>query len=37
MNPNFTEFTGKDGKPLPFHGGFVKLKDGARRRRATSS
>jgi sugar lactone lactonase YvrE len=26
-NPNFTEFT-KDGKPLPFHGGFMKTKDG---------
>jgi hypothetical protein len=27
-NPDFTEFTGKDGKPLPFHGGFVKLPGG---------
>jgi sugar lactone lactonase YvrE len=27
-NPDFTEFTGKDGKPLPFHGGFIKLPDG---------
>ena len=27
-NPDFTEFTGKDGKPLPFHGGFTKLKNG---------
>jgi hypothetical protein len=26
-NPNFTEFTGKDGKPLPFHGGFGKFGD----------
>jgi hypothetical protein len=26
-NPNFTEFTGKDGKPLPFHGGFTKVGD----------
>jgi sugar lactone lactonase YvrE len=26
-NPNFTEFAGKDGKPLPFHGGFVKFGD----------
>lgn len=24
-NPNFTDFTGKDGKPLPFHGGFGKF------------
>jgi hypothetical protein len=27
-NPNFTTFTGKDDKPLPFHGGFVKLPSG---------
>ena len=27
MNPNFTEFT-KDGKLLPWHGGFGKTKDG---------
>jgi sugar lactone lactonase YvrE len=27
-NPDFTEFTGKDNKPLPYHGGFVKLADG---------
>jgi sugar lactone lactonase YvrE len=27
-NPNFTEFTDKDGKALPFHGGFMKLKCG---------
>jgi hypothetical protein len=26
-NPNFTEFVGKDGKPLPFHGGFTKVGD----------
>jgi sugar lactone lactonase YvrE len=26
-NPDFTEFKGKDGKPLPFHGGFVKVGD----------
>jgi hypothetical protein len=26
-NPNFTEFVGKDGKPLPFHGGFGKFGD----------
>jgi sugar lactone lactonase YvrE len=26
-NPNFTEFVGKDGKPLPFHGGFLKVGD----------
>jgi sugar lactone lactonase YvrE len=26
-NPNFTEFTDKDGKPLPFHGGFTKVGD----------
>jgi len=24
-NPNFTEFTDKSGKPLPFHGGFGKF------------
>lgn len=27
-NPAFTDFTGKDGKALPFHGGFTKLKNG---------
>jgi hypothetical protein len=27
-NPEFTDFTDKDGQPLPFHAGFVKLKDG---------
>jgi hypothetical protein len=27
-NPNFTEFTDKQGKPLPYHGGFVKLPSG---------
>lgn len=27
-NPNFTDFTDKEGKPLPFHGGFAKLPDG---------
>jgi hypothetical protein len=26
-NPNFTEFTDKQGKPLPFHGGFGKFRD----------
>jgi sugar lactone lactonase YvrE len=26
-NPDFTEFVGKDGKPLPFHGGFGKFGD----------
>jgi hypothetical protein len=26
-NPNFTEFVAKNGKPLPFHGGFVKFGD----------
>ena len=26
-NPNFTEFTDKNGKPLPFHGGFGKFGD----------
>ena len=25
-NPDFTEFTDKDGKPLPFHGGFGKCR-----------
>jgi hypothetical protein len=27
-NPNFTQFTDKAGKPLPFHGGFIKLGNG---------
>jgi hypothetical protein len=27
-NPDFTTFTGKDGKLLPFHSGFVKLPGG---------
>jgi hypothetical protein len=27
-NPNYTEFTDKSGKPLPFHGGTAKLADG---------
>ena len=27
-NPDFTDFTDPAGKPLPFHAGFVKLKDG---------
>jgi len=27
-NPDFTPFKGKDGKDLPFHGGFVKLPSG---------
>jgi hypothetical protein len=27
-NPDFTEFTDKAGKPLPFHGGFLKLPNG---------
>ena len=27
-NPDFTAFTGKNGKPLPSHGGFTKLKNG---------
>jgi hypothetical protein len=27
-NPDFTDFLDKDGKPLPFHAGFTKLKDG---------
>jgi hypothetical protein len=26
-NPNFTEFVDKNGKPLPFHGGFAKFGD----------
>jgi sugar lactone lactonase YvrE len=26
-NPNFTEFSDKNGKPLPFHGGFGKIGD----------
>jgi len=28
LNPEFTEFTDKQGKKLPFHGGFVKLDNG---------
>ena len=28
-NPDYTEFTDKDGKPLPYHGGQTKLPDGA--------
>jgi len=27
-NPNYTEFTDKAGKPLPFHGGVFKTADG---------
>lgn len=27
-NPDFTDFKDKEGKPLPFHAGFVKLPDG---------
>lgn len=27
-NPDFTPFNDNDGKTLPYHGGFVKLKDG---------
>jgi hypothetical protein len=27
-NPDFTEFVDKNKKPLPFHGGFLKLDDG---------
>jgi len=27
-NPNYTEFTDKNGKPLPFTGGITKLPDG---------
>lgn len=27
-NPDYTEFTDKEGKPLPFHGGLVKLPEG---------
>jgi sugar lactone lactonase YvrE len=27
-NPDYTEFTDKGGKPLPFHGGLAKLPDG---------
>ena len=27
-NPDFTEFTNREGKTLPFHAGFVKRKDG---------
>jgi len=27
-NPDFTEFKDKDGKDLPFHGGFAKQEDG---------
>jgi hypothetical protein len=26
-NPNFTEFVDRQGKPLPFHGGFGKFGD----------
>jgi sugar lactone lactonase YvrE len=26
-NPDFTEFTDRTGKPLPFHGGFTKVGD----------
>lgn len=26
-NPNFTEFTDKNGKPLPYHAGFMKVGD----------
>jgi len=28
-NPDYTEFTDKDGKPLPYHGGQTKMPDGA--------
>jgi hypothetical protein len=27
-NPDYTEFTDKDGKPLPFHSGLYKMPDG---------
>jgi hypothetical protein len=27
-NPDFTDFLGKDGKTLPYHGGFFKTKEG---------
>ena len=27
-NPDFTRFTDDNGKPLPFHSGFPKLKNG---------
>lgn len=27
-NPDFTEFTGPDGKPLKFHAGFITRRDG---------
>jgi sugar lactone lactonase YvrE len=27
-NPDYTDLMGKDGKPLPFHAGIVKLADG---------
>jgi len=27
-NPDFTDFKDEKGEPLPFHGGFTKLKDG---------
>jgi hypothetical protein len=27
-NPDYTEFKDKDGKPLPYHGGIIKLADG---------
>ena len=28
-NPDYTEFTDKAGKPLPYHGGQIKMPDGA--------
>jgi hypothetical protein len=27
-NPDYTEFTDKAGKPLPFHGGLFRTADG---------
>jgi hypothetical protein len=27
-NPDYTAMTGADGKPLPYHGGLIKLSDG---------
>jgi hypothetical protein len=27
-NPDYTEFTDKSGKPLPFHGGLYKTPEG---------